>query len=262
MKRFLALLAPFAIGCSAPAEPIAEQALLTEPVDVLVLLDVVQQSNGTGTDQHDAPSGLPDPSIPFWVNDFYYHDGPLRFEPLNVRVSHHGYFSHEIRTAQALKEAGRHVAVIKLTKGATYLSRWLPGKAMGDLALAELAQAWAALPAQFPEGSVFHPIWIVDQGEEEARYFDQPSVERWSGYFRKIQTAVEGVVGEPLSPYVVRTSSLIRGKTFPGVLEAQQAAVAGHLFTTEDLEVQSDGVHRTGRAQNILGDRIAAEILQ
>jgi len=231
---------------------------------VYVLLEFLQQSNGTGSDSRSAPSGLPDPSIPFWVNDFYYHDGPLRFEPLDVRVAHHGVYAHELQTALRLKQAGFQVAVIKLTKGGTFINRWLPGKPLGEQAFAELAQAWAAVPAQFPDESAFTPLWIVDQGEEEARYHQQPGVEKWSEYFFQVQAEVERIVGAELSPYVVATSSTIAGKTFPGVLEAQQASVVkapSHLIPTNDLAFQPDNVHRTGAAQNALGDRIADVLL-
>lgn len=228
---------------------------------VYVLLEYLQQSNGAGTDVRDPPAGIPDASIPFWSNDLAKLDGPREFRALDVRAETAGTFSHEIRTAQRLKQAGHRVAVIKLTKGGSFINRWIPGAYISDVGEPELRLAWATLPSLFPEGTRLVPIWVVDQGESEARYFDQPSVEKWSSFFLLVQAQLESIVGEPLKPYVVQTSSTIRNKTFPGVLEAQQASVAHGLIDPSDLPTRADGVHRTGASQNIVGERIADAIL-
>lgn len=258
MYRILLALALLLAGCAPPTQS-------RERMTVYVYLLGNSQSNGVGTQASNVPSGLPDASIPFYLDTFYYNDYSGTFESLNVDTRHNNYYSHEITVAQRLKEAGLKVAVIKLAKGATYLNMWLAGQALGNEYLVELANAWALLPAQFPGETEFKVLWVTDQGEEEARYFDQPTVQRWAEWHGSIKSSVEGVIGQTLRPYVVRTWSGITGKTFPGVLEAQQAIAAvdsAHLFNTNDLTYQVDGVHRTGLSQQTLGNRIADQILQ
>lgn len=74
-----------------------------------------------GADWRSAPAGLPDPSVPFWLDDYYYNDGAHAFGPLAVS-RHANVFAHELRTAQRLKQAGLDVAVIKLVQGATFVA--------------------------------------------------------------------------------------------------------------------------------------------
>lgn len=258
MLRHLALLALLLVGCSAPVPA-------RERMTVYVYLIGNSQSNGVGPDAANAPSGLPDSAIPEYLDTFYYTDYPDVFASLNVDTLHSNYYSHEITVAKRLKAAGLKVAVIKLAKGATYLSQWKAGQTLGDSYITKLTDAWSQLPAQFPGETEFKVIWVTDQGEEEARYFDQPTVQTWAASHASIKASIEAVLGQTLRPYVIRTCSTITGKTFPGVLEAQQATAAvdaEHLFNTDDLTFQSDGVHRTGLSQQTLGNRIADQILK
>lgn len=226
----------------------------------------IGQSNMCGADWRGVPVGLPDATIPLWLNDFYYNDGTHAFGPL--RVSTHGLvFSHEIRAAQRFREAGYDVAVIKLTQGATYINRWIPGAKAPSAAskvYVELAEAVAALPAQFPPDTDITYFWTWDQGEEEARYKDVVTVQAWSDDFALIRAGVEAILG-PVDPYVIRTSSNIAGKTFPGVLEAEQASVVSrpeHLIDTNDVPLRTDDLHRTGPGQNMVGERLADVMLR
>jgi hypothetical protein len=261
-------------GASSAGTPSSKVAALLEAAPgrakpashTTYVLFYAGQSNMVGADWRNAPAGLPDPSVPFWLDDYYYGDGAHAFGPL--AVSHHAsVFAHELRTAQRLKQAGLDVAVIKLVQGATFINRWLPDfppPSAGSKVYAELSEAVAALPARYPAGTKLVYLWTWDQGEAEARHRDLKVVESWAQSFRRIQAGFEAILG-PLDPYVIRTCSTLSHKTFPGELEAQQASVVSrpsHLINTDDLEYRSDNLHRTGASQNIVGDRVADAMLQ
>jgi len=257
LRALLLSLILLALGCGAPAQPPAA------PENPVLVLMVMGQSNAIGADTEEAPAGLPDASIQFWRNDYHYNDGAHAFGPLDVAPR--GTFSHEIRLAQRLKAAGHDVVVIKIAQGGTYINRWIPTAKMpaaGAKLYGEVTEAISALRVARP-GVPLRFLWVWDQGESEARYKDQPTVERWSDNFFEIQRGMEQVVGEPLEPFVVRTCSTITGKTYPGLLESEQASVATptHLIDSNDSEFRPDNVHRIGRSQNKLGDRIADVVL-
>ena len=243
-----ALLLLVACGGQAPstdvmAPPPGAAAMVQAPI-VYGLISV-GQSNGLGVDKIDPPAGLPDPSIPFWRNDYYANDGTHAFGPLDV-APRGATFSHEIRMAQRFKEAGLTVAVIKLCQGATFINRWIPtakAPSAGTKLYAEVAEAAAALRARYP-GAEVRFIWVWDQGEAEARYADRPTVEKWPDDFFAIQAGLEAALGQTLHPFVMRTCSTITGKTFPGLLEGLQESVttADHVIDTNDSEFMPDGV--------------------
>lgn len=239
-------------------------ASLFEPV---VLINP-GQSNATGADKQGLPPGIPDASIPEWLNDLYYNDGPRAFGPL--RVSPHGaVFSHEVALALRLKAAGYRVAVIKITKGGTFANRWTPPGAPGSAAYKfypELSEALAALPAQFPRDRRFRFIVTWDQGEEEARSEKLPVVMSWPQNFAAIKAEIWARIHAQfadatlLEPFVIRTYTRITGGTFPGVLPGLQASVVStpsHLIDSDDVGYRNDGVHRLGSGQLLLGNRIA-----
>jgi hypothetical protein len=215
------------------------------------------QSNMVGANTIGTPAGLPDSSIPMWLNDFFYDDGTHAFGDMRVST-HASVFSHEIATARYLQSNGLSVAIIKLVQGATFSNRWVPLAGVGSPGskfYPELAEAWAALPAKFPGETVFLPIFIFDQGEEEARYSDLPTVQAWGENHALIVAGVRGVVGRLSLYYVVRTCSTITGETFPGVLEGEQqgAVPNGRWFDTNWATFEADNVHRLGSSQNTLG---------
>lgn len=248
---------PGAVDAMAPP-PSAAAAAAEAPV-VYGLLDI-GQSNALGVDKTDPPADLPDPSILFWRNDYHYNEGTHSFGPLDV-AARGGTFSHEIRLGQRFKEAGLTVAVIKIAQGATFINRWIPSveaPGPGSKLYAEVREAKAALQAAYPTAELRF-LWVWDQGEAEARYDDRPTIEKWPDDFFAIQAGLEDALGQELHPFVMRTCSTITGKTFPGLLEGLQESVttADHVIDTNDSEFMPDGVHRRGRSQNNLGDRIA-----
>jgi hypothetical protein len=233
-----------------------------------IVLITTGQSNATGADKDGVPPGIPDATIPEWLDDLYYNDGSHAFGPL--RVSPHGLvFSHELALAERLKGAGFRVAVIKITKGATFANRWTPPGAPGSAAsrfYPELSEALAALPAQFPRAVRYRFVVTWDQGEAEARSSKLDTVMSWPASFAAIKKEIWARVhaqfpgASLLEPFVVRTYTQITGGTFPGVFPKLQASVVSqpnHLIDSDDVGYRSDGVHRLGTGQLVIGNRIA-----
>ncbi len=249
----------------------APTGVTTAPIDyseTVHLLLVAGQSNAAGTDKANPPAGLPDASIPLWRNSYYDNSGSHTWDALDLDRTHGLTYSHEVATARAVQAAGYRVGVIKLTQGSTYMNRWVPGAKVGwagSKFYAEISEAMAAAPAAFPGATDFVVHFIWDQGEAEARYFDEPTVRKWHQQYVLVRGGVEQAVGGPVHAHIVRTSSVIVGKTFPGVLEEQQALSADdpeHLHNTDDATVRKDGVHRAGAFQSLLGaQRIAPRVL-
>ncbi|HVY27036.1 MAG TPA: hypothetical protein VHB79_10815 [Polyangiaceae bacterium] len=245
------------VDCSSPGASF-EPVVLINP----------GQSNATGADRKSLPAGIPDASIPEWLDDLYYKDGAHAFGPL--RTSPHGaVFSHEVALALRLQAAGFHPAVIKITKGGSYSNRWTPPGAPGSAAAMfypELSEALAALPAQFPCARHFRFVVTWDQGESEARSEKLEVVMAWPKNFVAIKNEIWARVHAQfadavlLEPFVVRTYTHITGATFPDVFPGLQASVVSapnHLIDSDDVGYRNDGVHRLGSGQIIIGNRIA-----
>ncbi len=225
------------------------------------------QSNGVGAANDNRPAALPDASIPFWRNDYYYNDGPHAFRSLDV-YARNNTFSVEVAAARAIQATGRDVFVIKLVRGATYINRWIPGAPVGTVVYPELAEAWAAAAALYPAGTKLVPIFVWYQGEEEAvyRHADDAKalayVQQWASFFSTVRSNVEAIVG-PVEPYIFRTNSFIAGGNHVAVLQAEQAesALPSRLIWTDDAVLKADGKHNTGATSNMLGARLAAQII-
>jgi hypothetical protein len=243
--------------CSRPGASFAPVVLIT-----------TGQSNATGADKNGLPAGVPDPSVPEWLDDLYYNDGSHSFGPL--RTSPHGsVFSHEVALAFRLKAAGFYPAVIKVTKGASFSNRWTPPGLPGSAAAMfypELSEALAALPAQFPCAKHFHFVVTWDQGESEARSDKLDVVMAWPKNFAAIKSEIWARVHAQfadatlLEPFVVRTYTQIKGATHPDVFPGLQASVVSapnHLIDSDDVGYRNDGVHRLGSGQIMIGNRIA-----
>lgn len=257
-------------GASAEPEVTGGSSGVTEPqpkhrVYVPVLGG---QSNMIGAGADDRPSGLPDASVPFWRNDYYYYDGPHAFVPLNV-YARGNTFSVEMAMARALQAAGHSVAVIKLARGATYVNSWLPGKLYGVYLYPEIAEAWAAARALYPDHELV-PLFVWYQGEEEAVYHHSAGeeaelrvVRQWSTHFAAVRSGVESIVG-PVHPYIMRCNSAIPGGTHVVELQAQQALAVddpSDLILTDDAQLRPDGKHNTGAGSNMLGARLGAKMV-
>jgi hypothetical protein len=252
---------------SAGSEQGGAGGMAGAPPEKAYILILNGQSNAVGASTDSRPAGLPDASIPMWRQDYYYNDGPHAFVPMNV-YPRNNTFGQEIALARALQAAGKTVAVIKLVRGATYITRWLPTMYVGQVFYPELAEAWAAAHVLFP-GKQLVPLWTWDQGQEEGVYTHTNQaaalavVKAWSDNFAIVRSNVQATIGHT-SPYVIQTSRNMTGHTFPWVIEDEQASVVdvpSHLIPTDDLALKSDGKHYTGAAQNTLGARTAAVIL-
>ncbi len=268
MNRVLFLLfcLLLALGCSGPApesqaqDPLACASTLPR---VRPFVFIAGQSNALGASKDNRPPGFPDATVPYWRQDYYYNDAPHAFGPLSV-ASRNSTFGVELTLARALQARGFHPAIVKLGRGSTLINRWIPSAAYGQLLLAELAEAWASAHALDPEAT-WVPIFVWYQGESDAIYWHQTKqaqalayVQQWSENFALIRGAVEGVIG-PTFPYIMATRSDLPGRTFPGVIEAEQAAsvdFADHLLPTMHVTLNPDGKHVTGLGMTILGSEL------
>lgn len=268
MRIALAILALLLAACGSA--PTAQQTVMTlRPT--LILTD--GQSNGIGPDSSNPPAGLPDATIPYLQRDYHYFDfGDSANTWGSLAVSTHAAaHSHTLQFAKRLKAAGFPTAAASLCQGATFINRWPPGAAPttpGGRLYADLAaNVKPHMDALYPTGWDY--IWVWDQGEEEARYNDLPTVQAWSDYYALIKAGVTSSMGQaPILSFVLRTYSNIGPpppapgcKTFPGVLEAEQQGVTDSITSfcidTNDGTFEGDNVHRTGLFQNTLGDRMA-----
>jgi len=201
-----------------------------------------------GTEPHE---GLPDDSIGL-ISRSLGPDGCI-FDsggvvPLDLVSGHH---SIEIEAARRLRMAGQDVAVVKVSRGATWIAQWLPNanpvtygywqaieKAKGD---AEIA--WG------PE-IVWSFIWL--QSESDAQVVSHAAI--YEGNLRTFVAAIRGLFGEidfyqcKLQPHLAYASS--------EVVRSAQVKVMGensrnHLLDFDDingkLHYSSDQLDEMGR---------------
>lgn len=264
MRAFLAvLLLALLAACRSASTPAQSNNTMALPP---TLVFTMGQSNGIGPDSSDPPALLPDATIPFLQRDYHYYGVGDELNTWgSLQVSTHGAsHAHTLKFAKRLKAAGFPTAAASLCQGATFINRWPPGasaSAPGGKVYTDIAtNVKPHLDTLYPGGWGY--IWVWDQGESEARYNDLPTVQAWSDYYALIKAGVTSAMGKaPAVSFVLRTCSTITGKTFPGVLEAEQQGVTDSVTSfwvdTNDGTYEPDGVHRTGIFQNTLGDRMA-----
>lgn len=161
----------------------------------------------------------------------------------------------------ALDAAGLNVAILNVSQGATSSLNWTSGQTVFTAASAEIAQALALLAAEYAAGTLFRYHHIRNQGESEATNSTLAVVQQWAENTTAWHAALEGIVGSVMSIGVCLTNANISGRTHPGVLEAEQAAVADWSLDQTGYGYEVDQVHMTTAGYVAYGQALAAAFL-
>lgn len=229
--------------------------------DAVIATIYAGQSNAKSVAVDSLPPGMPTDAIPYWPTLLGSKTKSNSFVALGPVLD--GTHGAECAYGLAVKAAGRDVAILKVARGGSAIAHWLPGSGYPNNAVLvrEIQEFRVALRARFPGRFVsWHFIW--DQGETEATAASDAGARSWADHFSRIVASVAAACSCSLATHVVRTDIALAGGTALQIraLRAQQESASRSIVDTDNLPT-SDGIHRTGAAQNVVGERIAARVL-
>lgn len=217
------------------------------------------QSNPQGPNSGGVPAGIPSSDVRYWlrvVGDASTNDNAFR--DLDVRFFNDTH-SLELQLGLDLHAAGLTVAIVKVTRGNTFISSWIPGAGNGNSLLSEVTDASAALATEFPgHGVHWHFIWW--QGESEAKDASEDAALAWGDNYDLIKAGLEGIVG-PLRSHIIRTHADLGSAPWLATVRSQQAAKADDLQSTDGYTQDGDLTHFPAATYNPIGADAAALIL-
>lgn len=219
------------------------------------------QSNGWGVNAGETGADIA--AVPYWDTEI---DVSASTELHSLTGAASGGHGKDYTIGKQLLAFGYNPIIVNISEGSTYSYEWIPPPPTQhtyDVMVSEVTAAWAAIQTAFP-GDTFAHHHVSDQGEAEARYDTLSIVQAWSSNYAASHAALEGLVGASMSRWVFMTHSVMNGKTFPGVLEAQQLAAAGskqHLIDRNDLAWESNGVHLQTAGYIACGQRFVSQFM-
>lgn len=229
---------------------------------ILRVVALVGQSNCGGVVQGAVPDGIPNAAVLFWevarnqVPDVDFDD----FAALDVRDSdpddQHG---SELALGNAMDAAGHETAIVKIWRGNTQVTYWLPGDSHGyweDTLEPELTDALTILAAGHPGYDfVFYPVAM--NGENESASANPLNAQNYATNMNTLHAAIAGVV-ESVIPGTVVEPWIVNRVHIDTTNDAQLPTVRAHQETfnftnVDDLSVGN--VHLFAASQNTLGAR-------
>lgn len=223
-------------------------------VNVLLVMQP-SQSNGIGNTVGETGTIT---GVPYWWTSI----GGTDASAWTTLTTGHGA---DVTIGRILRDAGAKCAILNIGRGATSAGMWIPGGTYNAALYAEIAEAMALLPAQFPAGTKYRFIHVADQGEYEARDPDINLTLAWASRFEACHAQLEAYFGVRMERVVVYTNYNIQDRTYPDELRAQQvtAALGGSRGVNRDaVEYEEGGVHMTTAGYIQKGALVAAKILE
>lgn len=241
-------------GSAAAASPVATltgSGAVGSAVDAFILSG---QSNMLGPNSGSVPGGIPTAQSIYWLrvpNDAATNDNALR--TLNVRASDntHGL---ELQFGLDLIAAGLDPFILKVARGNTFMSSWVPGQFNGDALLSELAGFKAAVAAARPGVAVrWHFLWF--QGESEAKDSSDAAALAWGSNFDLLKAGLESTIGGgvTLAPHIIRTHTSLGSAPHVSIVRAQQASRASILQSVDGYAQSGDSTHFPAATYNNFG---------
>lgn len=147
------------------------------------------------------------------------------------------------------------IGIIPCAKGSTSIVEWQRSLADTDLYGSCLKRIRAASTMGHLDGVLFY------QGEREAG-LSLEAAQNWATNFEQLISDLRSDTGDPDLPFVFAQIGANPGPDFPywDIVQEQQASISipnVSMITTSDLACQSDRVHLTASASDIVGLRFA-----
>lgn len=216
------------------------------------------QSNTLGPETGSVPVGIPLAAVRYMLrvpNDAATND--LVFRDLDVRVSDNTH-GMELQFGLDMDGFGYDLAIVKVARGNTFISEWIPGTVNGNALLAKVGEAQALLAAAFPgKTPVYHFIWY--QGESEAKDATDTAALGWGDNFDLIQAGLEALTG-PLKPLIVKTHSDTGSAPYLSIVQAQQLSRAWILQSVDSVPLAGDQTHFSAANYNVIGSLVASTL--
>jgi hypothetical protein len=134
--------------------------------------------------------------------------------------------ANDVALAQALEAAKRKCCIINISQGGTSSLDWTPPSGAAWVIFApKFVNALAALPAQFPAGTVFRYWHSHDQGESDTT-LTLAQVNNWATVFESIHSNIVQMVGQAMPRIITLTKDPQPVNTLLSALRAQQVIAA------------------------------------
>lgn len=219
------------------------------------------QSNEIGTDSGPTP-GLPDASIPFYFNQIGTVDTGA-FVPLQINPAS-GNHGAEYTYGLEIKSDGHDQAILKLGRGSTTMSDWVPGQPNYEALAASFRDAMLELKTLYG-GRFFRNVFCWYLGEDDARALSGGIT--YGANFLLFQAGIAGLAAYPTWKrfHTVLTPNwlALAKPTALYSVNYWQTLYSGWTINVDSLPRKGDDVHLTAAGEDALGLlRYASVLLQ